>query len=1077
MGGVVSLVLFLVFSLSLVAGNAFIAIVCAFLLLLGAQNELSALRDRIRQLEKKTGFKPDKPPLWEESEEDPNEERWEMEEMRPIPQAARACAKEEELCKEEPVVAEEFSEPAPEPIWEDRKASVAPVKHKPVKPVVHQDPYDWEGFFFRKFLPIFGVLSLVLGIGFFIGWAIKNDYLNEIGRIALGILFSLGLVGGGELMRKKYSDFYPLITGAGIAGLLVVTYLARSMYSMMGPELSFIYCLLEVTLGVVLALRYNSQGLVLFSFLGALTVPFLTDGNIEYPIGMLAYLSLLTVGGFYISLYRRWGSLLGLLLAGTLCFEVFLFSHGAILQTPEIFLAFIFGLHALIGSGGIVRALREKLTVTYPLKESQNKESFEIALFCLSLLSANILAYILFQTVGWVHFGYWLLLQALVFVGLGAGFLKAGLSFYQKIFFITASGFLLLGTFLEMQSVESWFLISILFLIEGSLLSFVGRQKKEFIFTFFGQLAIWLSFFFIWNIETLWQSAVAIIALMLAFLFTLPEKDSPASNLWVGLSLGATSLHLCYFLWYQLLGALPVDMKWLAAAILLVWGVGICLSSLRSQRIVTHTFGALILGGLSFVILLIFGGIGLRFGQQDGIGLFASVVGLTGFVTWYYRQKLTFLDTGEKALPVGFFWGLATIVTLFFAERYVHGMAQQIVFVLVALGALLRHGLRHKWKGLVDLFGMGTLFGIGFFGTSVVSDMNQWTAILAILYVAFGGWMFWESRPREGEHIIFTHGGLLFLSIWMFQILFHWVGQEPLSIILWSLFGAGLSVLDTSLLKRPEFRLWGWAVAAFGAAWYAYWLLGLASPKLFLLPATTGLIFVSLVLGGISTSFRSDTSDTSPYPLLTGLSLAIGSALFYIFGTQIFPDAWTIGIMVAWGAALGTVPFFWKDKIYPLWGWGVQVFAAYLFWIFLGDPSVSMGLGSLVFAGAHLGLIYNTLMLFSDGSTVSEGTKKLATVGSLLVGAFSAFVFGALLLQDPGRTVFWMLYGIVMLMVGLRKDWHYFLRTGTVILSGVIAKLYLNDLWEWETWMRFVAFFILGLGILFISFYFQKRRK
>ena len=84
------------------------------------------------------------------------------------------------------------------------------------------------------------------------------------------------------------------------------------------------------------------------------------------------------------------------------------------------------------------------------------------------------------------------------------------------------------------------------------------------------------------------------------------------------------------------------------------------------------------------------------------------------------------------------------------------------------------------------------------------------------------------------------------------------------------------------------------------------------------------------------------------------------------------------------------------------------------------------------------------------------------------------FVFGIEALDEPITTLFWLAAGIASLLFGALKDWSLFRYAGLGVILFVISKLYIIDIWEWETWMRFVAFFALGIALLLIAFYAQK---
>jgi len=49
-----------------------------------------------------------------------------------------------------------------------------------------------------------GMVSLVLGMVYFLKYAIDNQWIGETGRVALGILTGLGLLSGGGALQKRH---------------------------------------------------------------------------------------------------------------------------------------------------------------------------------------------------------------------------------------------------------------------------------------------------------------------------------------------------------------------------------------------------------------------------------------------------------------------------------------------------------------------------------------------------------------------------------------------------------------------------------------------------------------------------------------------------------------------------------------------------------------------------------------------------------------------------------------------------------------------------------------------------------
>ena len=65
---------------------------------------------------------------------------------------------------------------------------------------------DWEQTLGRNWFAIVGALAVVLGIGFFLKLAFDNNWINDTGRVALGVAVGLALLGGGSTPRERFLD-------------------------------------------------------------------------------------------------------------------------------------------------------------------------------------------------------------------------------------------------------------------------------------------------------------------------------------------------------------------------------------------------------------------------------------------------------------------------------------------------------------------------------------------------------------------------------------------------------------------------------------------------------------------------------------------------------------------------------------------------------------------------------------------------------------------------------------------------------------------------------------------------------
>jgi len=162
-----------------------------------------------------------------------------------------------------------------------------------------------------KWLGRIGILSLVLGIGFFIKYAFDNNWVGMLGRVIIGVTIGLLLIVVGELFNRKeqYFRLAHTVTGGGFAIIYFAVFAAyhfKNYREAIGITLEVDLALLTIVviLAVIFSLRYNSPIIAGAAFfLGYLTA-FL---SIDIGIVTLLYCLILTIGIVVVASVRKWG--------------------------------------------------------------------------------------------------------------------------------------------------------------------------------------------------------------------------------------------------------------------------------------------------------------------------------------------------------------------------------------------------------------------------------------------------------------------------------------------------------------------------------------------------------------------------------------------------------------------------------------------------------------------------------------------------------------------------------------------------------------------------------------------------
>ncbi len=203
-----------------------------------------------------------------------------------------------------------------------------------------------------------GIAILVLAIGFFVKYAIDNDWIGPVGRVGIGIVCGGILIGIAHRLRNSYKAFSSVLVGGGIAVLYFTITLAYHQFHLFNQTTSFIIMIVITGFAVVLSLLYDKQELAIIALIGGLSSPFMvSSGHANYQ-ALFAYLVILNVGLLVIAYYKSWR----ILNASAFALTVIVFA-GVLytLTTPTYLTGFIYAtvLYLLFFTINIANNVRE----------------------------------------------------------------------------------------------------------------------------------------------------------------------------------------------------------------------------------------------------------------------------------------------------------------------------------------------------------------------------------------------------------------------------------------------------------------------------------------------------------------------------------------------------------------------------------------------------------------------------------------------------------------------------------------------------------------------------------------------
>jgi uncharacterized membrane protein len=231
-----------------------------------------------------------------------------------------------------PVATVEDVLPSPPPVY------ASPVKHVEKQPGVITDPYatirrqvktsdytppvppepeepelsfferypDLEKFIGENLINKIGIAILVLAIGFFVKYAIDNNWIGPVGRVGIGVLCGGILIGIAHRMRNTYTAFSSVLVGGGLAILYFTITLAYHQFHLFGQTTSFIILVIITGFAVALSLLYNKQELAIIALVGGLSSPLMVSGDKTNYHALFIYLIILNAGLLIIAYRKSW---------------------------------------------------------------------------------------------------------------------------------------------------------------------------------------------------------------------------------------------------------------------------------------------------------------------------------------------------------------------------------------------------------------------------------------------------------------------------------------------------------------------------------------------------------------------------------------------------------------------------------------------------------------------------------------------------------------------------------------------------------------------------------------------------
>lgn len=165
---------------------------------------------------------------------------------------------------------------------------------------------DWEKFIGENILSKVAITVLVIGIAFFVKYAIDKNWINEIARVGIGILCGGIVLGFAHHLRSKFKAFSSVLVAGGIAIFYFTIGIAFHQYHLFNQTAAFVIMLLITSFSVFISVVYDRVELAALSIIGGFATPFMVSTGQGNYLVLFTYVLILDAGMLVLAYLRKW---------------------------------------------------------------------------------------------------------------------------------------------------------------------------------------------------------------------------------------------------------------------------------------------------------------------------------------------------------------------------------------------------------------------------------------------------------------------------------------------------------------------------------------------------------------------------------------------------------------------------------------------------------------------------------------------------------------------------------------------------------------------------------------------------
>ena len=206
-------------------------------------------------------------------------------------------------------IEEETPETIEEPVEEEQEEPAMAMEEEEDIEEYATSETNFEKYIGENLFGKIGILIFIIGIGFFVKYAIDQNWINETARTLMGYAVGAGMLVLAERLHKRYHTFSSLLAGGAFGIYYLITAIAFHYYALFSHTIAFvILCVTTIFMSAVSVL-YDRKELAVTALVGGFIAPFIISTDSSSIISLQIYITILNIGMFCLAMYKKWAIL------------------------------------------------------------------------------------------------------------------------------------------------------------------------------------------------------------------------------------------------------------------------------------------------------------------------------------------------------------------------------------------------------------------------------------------------------------------------------------------------------------------------------------------------------------------------------------------------------------------------------------------------------------------------------------------------------------------------------------------------------------------------------------------------